>query len=195
MRRIRLAVPDDAEAIAQIYAPAVTDNATSFEIIAPDAAEITRRMSTITERYPWIVADENGIVTGYAYGSTHRARHAYQWSAEVSAYVHADYHRKGIGRALYASLFEMLALQGYRSAFAGLTLPNQASEEFHKSLGFSVIGVFPNIGYKNKQWHDTLWLGRALAPYDSDVPPPRSFADVQRDPAFDAALAAGEKFL
>lgn len=192
--KIRLAVNEDAEAIAAIYAPAVTENATSFEIVAPDAPEIIKRMSAITERYPWLVADENGTVIGYAYGSTHRPRHAYQWSAEVSAYVHRDHRRKGVGRTLYESLFAILAIQGYRSAFAGLTLPNDASEEFHKSLGFSVIGVFHNIGYKNNVWHDTLWLERPLAPYDTDIPPPLTMAEAQRDPAFTAALRRGEQF-
>lgn len=193
--KLRLAVPEDAAAIAAIYAPVVSETATSFEVVPPDAAEMAQRISKISERYPWIVADDNGAVLGYAYGSTHRARYAYQWSAEVSAYVHADHHRKGVGRALYESLFEILALQGYRSAFAGLTLPNQASEEFHKSLGFSVIGVFHNIGYKNNEWHDTLWLERQLAPYDVDIPSPRAMTEVLSDPAFQSALASGEKFL
>jgi phosphinothricin acetyltransferase len=193
--KIRLAVAEDADQIAAIYAPAVLENATSFEIVAPDGAEMLSRMSAIAERYPWLVADDGGTVMGYAYGSTHRARYAYQWSAEVSAYVHRDHHRKGIGRALYESLFAILALQGYRTAFAGLTLPNEASEEFHKSLGFSVVGVFHNIGYKNNIWHDTFWLERQLAPYDTDVPQPMTMADVRRDPAFDAALHRGEEFL
>ncbi|HUQ20185.1 MAG TPA: GNAT family N-acetyltransferase [Gemmatimonadaceae bacterium] len=193
--RIRLAVPEDAEQIAAIYARAVTESATSFEIVPPDAAEMTNRMSAIVERYPWLVADDRGTVMGYAYGSTHRARYAYQWSAEVSAYVHRDHHRKGIGRGLYESLFSILALQGYRTAVAGLTLPNEASEEFHKSLGFSVIGVFHKIGYKNNAWHDTLWLERPLAPYDTDIPQPMTMAHARRDPAFDAALERGEQLL
>lgn len=192
---IRLAVAEDAEQLAGIYAPAVTESATSFEIVAPDGAEMLNRMSAIAERYPWLVADDGGTVMGYAYGSTHRARYAYQWSAEVSAYVHRDHHRKGIGRALYESLFAILALQGYRTAFAGLTLPNEASEEFHKSLGFSVVGVFHNIGYKNNAWHDTLWFERQLAPYETEVRQPMTMADAQREPAFDAAVTRGGKFL
>ena len=88
--RIRLAVPEDAGAIAAIYAPAVTDLSTSFEIVPPDADEMAKRIATISKRYPWIVSDDNGTVTGYAYGSTHRVRHAYQWTAEVSAYVRDD---------------------------------------------------------------------------------------------------------
>jgi phosphinothricin acetyltransferase len=192
--RIRLAVPEDAGAIAAIYAPAVTDNSTSFEVVAPDAVEMAKRIATITQRYPWIVSDDDGIVTGYAYGSMHRARYAYQWSAEVSAYVRDDYQRRGIGQALYTSLFAILALQGYRNAFAGITLPNQASVEFHKAMGFSVIGIFHRIGYKFGEWHDTIWLERALAAY-GEAQPPRPMAQVQSDPAFNKALAAGEKYL
>jgi phosphinothricin acetyltransferase len=192
--RIRLAAPEDAAAIAAIYSPAVTDNSTSFEVVAPDAAEIAKRMATITQRYPWIVCDDNGTVAGYAYGSLHRARYAYQWSAEVSAYVRDDYHRRGIGQALYTSLFAILALQGYRTAFAGITLPNLASVEFHKALGFSVIGIFHRIGYKFGEWHDTIWLERPLGEY-GDAELPRPMSDVQSDPAFKKALAAGEKYL
>ena len=192
--RIRLAVPEDAGAIAAIYAPAVTDLSTSFEIVPPDADEMAKRIATISKRYPWIVSDDNGTVTGYAYGSTHRVRHAYQWTAEVSAYVRDDYHRRGIGQALYTSLFAILALQGYRTALAGITLPNPASVEFHKAMGFSVLGIFHRIGYKFGIWHDTIWLERALAEY-GEAQPPQPMAEVQSDPAFAEALASGEKLL
>ena len=181
-------------AIAAIYAPAVTDNSTSFEVVPPAADDMAWRIATTAERYPWIVCDDNGTVTGYAYGSTHRARHAYQWSAEVSAYVRDDYHRRGIGKALYTSLFEILALQGYRTAFAGITAPNPASVEFHKAMGFSEIGIFHKIGYKFGIWHDTIWLERPLGEY-GEAQPPQPMAEVQSNPAFNGALAAGEKYL
>jgi phosphinothricin acetyltransferase len=155
---------------------------------------MAKRIATISVRYPWIVCDDNGTVAGYAYGSSHRVRHAYQWSAEVSAYVHDHYHRRGIGKALYTSLFEILALQGYRTAFAGITLPKPTSVEFHKAMGFSVIGVFPKIGYKFGIWHDTIWLARPLGEY-GEAQPPQPMAAVQSNSAFSGALAAGEKIL
>ena len=192
--RIRLAAAEDSAAIAAIYAPAVTDNSTSFEVVPPDAAEMAKRIATISQRYPWIVCDDNGTVTGYAYGSMHRARYAYQWSAEVSAYVREDYHRRGIGQALYTSLFAILALQGYRTAFAGITLPNPASVEFHKAMGFSVIGIYHKIGYKFGQWHDTIWLERPLGEY-GEAELPRSMETVRSDPEFEKALIQGEKLL
>src|SRR5829696_4907624 len=116
---IRLAVESDAEAIARIYSPAVTDHATSFELVPPDASEMAERVRKIGAQYPWLVREEDGVVIGYAYASAHRDRRAYQWSVDVCAYVDSTAHRRGTGRALYTSLFRVLVLQGYRNAYAG----------------------------------------------------------------------------
>ena len=129
MMRIRLARPDDGAALSDIYRPAVADRATSFEVDPPDAAEMARRVAVTLEHYPWLVCEDAGQVTGYAYASRHRERAAYQWAVEASAYVRDTVHRKGVGRRLYESLFRVLALQGYQRAFAGITLPNEASVE------------------------------------------------------------------
>lgn len=111
---IRLAEPGDGPALADIYRPAVTDCATSFELDPPDGDEMARRAVRCMERTPWLVYERDGVVIGYAYAGTHRERAAYQWSVEVSAYVHHAAHRQGIGRALYASLFAALVVQGFR---------------------------------------------------------------------------------
>ena len=193
--RIRLALPTDSGAIADIYSPAITDNATSFEATPPDAAEMARRIESLRPLYPWLVCDEDGAVVGYAYGSRHRERAGYQWSVEVSAYVHPAAQRRSIGKALYTSLFSILALQGFRNAYAGITLPNAASEALHKAVGFTTVGVFHNIGYKRGAWQDVVWLERQLDDLVTEPPAPRPLADVVNEPAFYAALAAGETLL
>ena len=85
---------------------------------------------------------------GYAYASKHRERAAYQWSADLSVYIDSDYHRKHIGTVLYTKLLDVLKKQGFHTAFAGVTMPNLKSEEFHLALGFCTLGVFHNVGYK-----------------------------------------------
>lgn len=175
---IRMATPADGERLAAIYAPAVTDRATSFELTAPDAAEMARRVSTLTARTPWLVLEANGKVIGYAYASPHRDRPAYQWSVEVSAYIDTTAHRAGHGRALYGALFAVLTAQGFANAYAGITLPNPASVGFHRAMGFEEIGVYRGIGYKLGRWHDVIWLHRPLAPRLDRAEPPRPLAEV-----------------
>ncbi|CAN5691471.1 GNAT family N-acetyltransferase [soil metagenome] len=188
---IRLAEVRDGPELAEIYRPAVTDNSTSFEVDPPDEDEIARRAAKCMERTPWLVYERDGRVLGYAYAGTHRERAAYQWSVEVSAYVHHDAHRQGIGRALYGSLFAALVVQGFRNAYAGVTLPNAASVALHLSLGFTPVGVYRGIGYKFGAWHDVGWFERALAPRIVDPPLPRPLSECRGDPAFSAALRAG----
>ena len=189
MSSIRLAVPSDAAAVAEVYRPAVTENATSFEMEAPDAAEMSRRMEATLERTPWLVCEMAGRVVGYAYAGRHRERAAYQWSVEVSAYVRADARRAGSARRLYSALFELLTLQEYRNALAGITLPNDASVGFHRALGFEPIGVFERVGYKFGRWHDTLWLARPLARHCTQPPVPVPLAALPRT-RIDALLQA-----
>src|SRR5262245_29101739 len=117
-KRIRSADVDDAQAIRDIYAPFVSENATSFETDPPDVPTMQQRILTLQQQYPWLVFEADKKVLGYAYASRHRERHAYQWCVEVSVYVHASGQRCGIGRALYTSLFEILRRQGYVNAYA-----------------------------------------------------------------------------
>lgn len=156
--RIRSADIADAAAVRAIYAPFITDSSTSFEADVPDLAEMERRIQAYADHYPWLVFERDREVLGYAYGSPHRPRKAYQWSAEVSVYVDAKAHRCGVGRALYTALFELLRKQRYVNAFAGITLPNASSVGLHESMGFVPVGVFKQIGFKFDQWHDVGWM-------------------------------------
>ena len=190
MPTIRLAELLDGPIGAEIYRPAVTARATSFELAAPDGEEMSHRIATSLQRLPWLVAQEGDSVIGYAYASPHRTRAAYQWSVEVSAYVDEGAHGRGVGRALYEALMRVLVVQGYRNAYAGITVPNDASEGFHRGLGFTHVGVFRHVGFKLGRWHDVLWLERPLvSDYDTPPAPPIPLSVLSESPLLAAAIA------
>ena len=159
---LRLATENDAAGIAEIYDPIVRSTPTSFEIDPPGAIEMARRIRETLPAYPWLVCEHLGRIAGYAYAGRHKPRAAYQWAVETSVYIHPDFQRRGIGRALYESLFRILAAQGYFSAYAGATLPNAGSVGLHESCGFQIVGIYRNAGYKHGVWHDVIWWQRAL---------------------------------
>jgi L-amino acid N-acyltransferase YncA len=169
---IRLAGPDDAAAVQEIYAPFVTDSVVSFELTPPSEEEMARRLATTLERTPWLVYEADSRVLGYAYAGWHRQRPAYQWTVEVSAYLREEARRRGIARLLYQKLFDVLVLQGFYNAVAGITLPNEASVSFHTAMGFKPVGVYHGIGYKFGAWHDTAWFERDLRPRDANAEDP-----------------------
>lgn len=160
---IRDATLDDAAALVAIYRPYVEDTAISFELEVPSVCAFAERIAKAQSKWAWLVAERAGQLAGYAYGTEHRAREAYAYSVETSAYVHRDHHRAGIARALYVALLERLEALGFANAYAGTTLPNEASVGLHRHLGFEPIGVFPRVGYKFGQWHDVAWLHRPIA--------------------------------
>lgn len=174
--RIRAATEADAEAIASIYAPYVRDTAISFELTPPSAEEMRKRIIDLTRTHPWLVAEDDGRIAGYAYAGQHNARAAYDWSANVSVYLHPDYHRRGLGAKLYRSLFKVLRAQGYHSLYALITVPNAASVAVHRSLGLSEIGVLREVGFKGGAWHDVLWMGVTLGDRFAPPGPPTPFA-------------------
>jgi len=155
--KIRSATVNDAEKVLSIYSPIVQETAISFELTVPAVDEMRRRIQSALKTHAWLVAEINGELAGYAYGSAHRPRQAYQFSVEVSAYVGAHYHRQGVARALYQALFEALRRQQYHCAFAGIALPNDPSIALHRSMGFARIGVFRDVGFKFDRWHDVDW--------------------------------------
>lgn len=156
--RVRDATAADAAACAAIYAPYVRDTSISFESEPPDEAEIARRIDDYARSHAWLVALKDDVVVGYAYASPHRAREAYRYSAEVSVYLDPSVQGGGVATALYRTLFERLGARGYRRAFAGITLPNEPSERFHRRFGFETVGTFRRVGWKQGQWRDVLWL-------------------------------------
>lgn len=154
---LRVAAPDDAEAIAAIYAPFVRDTVISFETTVPDAAEMARRITSTLETHPWLVAEEDGRIIGYAYASQHRTREAYRFSCDVTVYLAEGARGRRLGSRLYTELFRLLRMQGFRNAFAGIAQPNPASVALHESLGFRHLGTYAKVGFKLGQWHDVGW--------------------------------------
>ena len=175
---IRIARPSDAEAIAAIYAPIVRDTAISFETEPPDAGEMARRIEATLETHPWLTAERDGAVAGYAYASQHRTRAAYRWSVDVTVYVAEQARRAGVGSALYTPLFEILRRQGFRSAFAGITQPNAGSVSLHEALGFTPVGVYRDVGFKLGAWRDVGWWGLALGHAPGQPGEPIPFAQL-----------------
>ncbi len=140
--------------------------------------------------YPWLVCEYNNEIIGYAYGSRHRYRTAYSWSPESTVYISDKFHRLGIARVLYEALFELLKLQGYVNVYAGVSLPNPKSEDFHQALGFYEIGVFKKIGFKHGGWRDTRWFQLHLVQHPDNPLKPKKLPEVQNTPAFNAILEA-----
>jgi L-amino acid N-acyltransferase YncA len=162
----------DAAACAAIYAPYVTDTVISLEERPPSAEEFLDRMQETTKTHPWLVAEDAGEVIGYAYAGSHRSRASYRWATDVAVYVSGAHHRRGIGRALYETLFPLLVAQGLRVACAGVTLPNDASVGLHEALGFRPVGIYRNIGYKHGAWRDVGWWQLELGGADGHPPEP-----------------------
>lgn len=166
---IRDARPDDATALLDIYRPFVTETTVSFELVPPTVVEFEARIASAQTQWAWLVAEVAGELAGYAYASAFRTRAAYRWTVEVSAYVHPAHRGRGVAGALYRRLFEVLIAKGYCNAYAGIALPNDASIGFHRSLGFTAVGVFHRAGWKFGKWHDVSWWEARLR--DEPAPP------------------------
>jgi phosphinothricin acetyltransferase len=165
---IREASVRDAEACAAIYAPYVTGTAVTFEVDPPSPGEMAERIAAALRTHAWMVLEDAGRVVGYAYGGPFKARMAYRWSCEVSVYLESGRRRTGAGRALYGALLARLAERGFRTAVAGMTLPNDASVGLHRAMGFEPVGTYRHIGWKHGRWHDVAWTQRAIG---GDEPP------------------------
>jgi L-amino acid N-acyltransferase YncA len=164
---IRQATVDDAPGILAIYGPVVETSAASFETEVPTASEMAERIEKTTETHQWLVAIEGETILGYAYAGIFRMRAAYAPSTEVSTYVGAAAQGKGVGRALLTQLLADLRARGFANAFAGITLPNEASVRLFESAGFARVGTFFKVGYKFDEWHDVGWWQLDLsAPQD-----------------------------
>lgn len=159
---IREAHVEDAAACAAIYRPHVEGSWVSFELEAPDEAEMARRITDYGASHAWLVAEREGAIAGYAYGSPHRTRAAYASSCDVAIYVSAAFPRSGIGRALYGELLARLKAKGFHAAFAGIAQPNSASVALHEACGFTPVGVYREVGWKMGAWRDVGWWQRVL---------------------------------
>jgi L-amino acid N-acyltransferase YncA len=192
---IRLAIPADCARIATIYAPYVLNTAISFETEPPSEQELRQRIQETLEFLPWLVCTYGDQVVGYAYADRYRTRAAYQWSSWVSVYIDSRMHRSGVGRGLYTSLFKILELQGFYNLFAGITLPNEASVELHRSFGFQQIALERSVGYKLGHWHDVSIWQLPLRECSSTPENVRPVESVAKSGVWLPALSAGLPFL
>ncbi len=176
---IRFATAADAAALLSIYAQYISTPIT-FECELPSVKDFARRIADICQDYPYLVYNEGDRILGYAYAHRHMERAAYQWDAGLSVYLDQSATAKGLGKKLYRALIEILRLQGVRTVYGGVTVPNAKSEALHTSLGFTVIGTYHNTGYKCGQWHDVMWFEKAVAPYDAAPQPFASIWDIDR---------------
>ncbi len=168
---MRFATPDDAQAIQAIYAPFIENTVITFENEVPSSEEMAGRIASIQQMYPWIVAEQEGEVIGYAYASALRSRAAYQWCAELSVYINSDQAGHGYGAQLYDALMQLLRLQGIRVVYGVVAVPNAASERLHQRFGFKQAGLLSRCGYKLGQWIDVAYFEKRLIEDDSHPDP------------------------
>lgn len=166
---IRTASPADAERLAEIYAPYVEKTAITFEYEAPGTEEFAERIVQKLKRYPYLVAEIDGKIVGYAYASPFHERAAYNWSAELSIYVDWDCRGKGIGRRLYEEMERILTAQhilNVNACIASTETPDEYldnnSPEFHAHMGYRLVGKFTRCGYKFGRWYDMIWMEKML---------------------------------
>ena len=176
IRRVRT---QDIPAMLEIYRYFVEQTAVSFEYTLPRREVFGQRVAEHVAEYPWLVWEENGQVLGYAYAGRAFERAAYSWCAEISCYLDASVRGKGIGRALYERIEEILRKQGCRKVFAVVTSANEASVAFHKALGYRQTAVFPKVGFKLGAWYDVIWLEKQLCDYGAPEEFPRVWEEVR----------------
>jgi L-amino acid N-acyltransferase YncA len=162
---IRGASVEDAESTASIYNHFVLTTSISFEEAEVAVAEMAGRIADVhAAGLPWLVAEQDGIIAGYAYATKWRVRHAYRFSVESSVYLAPAQAGRGIGTALYRALLERLREGGYHLAIGGIALPNPASIALHEKLGFEKVAQFREVGFKFDRWTDVGYWQLALAP-------------------------------
>lgn len=161
IRRVRA---EDAVAIAAIYRVFVEETLITFELEAPSAEEIGNRIAKAGDRYPFIVAEDDGEVVGYAYATLFRDRPAYRFAVETSIYLAPQAQGSGLGRRLYATLLDVLTAQGFVHALGVVTIPNAASVGLHRAMGFADYGIYQDIGFKMGEWASVQILQKILCP-------------------------------
>jgi len=191
----RVATVDDADGVRDIYAPYCESSNVSFETAPPTREQMAERIARILAMYPWLVAVSDSHVAGYVYATRFRERAAYRWTVEAAVYIATDQHRRGLGRALYTSLFSILRAQNFSKVVAGVTLPNPASVRLHESIGFKPAGRFDGVGQKNGSWLDVGWWQLKLQPEVSNPPEPQPFSSICNSAVVMAALAEGQRLV
>ena len=178
---LRIATLNDVPEMLAIYTPYVENTTVSFEYTPPSLEEFTRRFTTYTRQFPWLVWEEDGVILGYAYASAPFTRAAYAWCAEPSVYLRPDARGRGIGRRLYNGLEAILKYQGFQLLYALVTGENTASLSFHHALGYRDLAVFPACGFKFGRWLDLNWLQKRLTVVEIPSASPLTWAGICQD--------------
>ena len=170
--KIRMAEEKDAAALLAVYAYYVEQTAVTFEYKVPSTEEFTRRMRSVKEKYPYLMAEEDGEVCGYAYVSAFKDRAAYDWAVETTVYVDWQKRSFGVGRRLYETLEEILKLQN---------IINPDSISFHERMGYKTAGHFTKCGYKQGRWYDMVWMEKMLGVHPLKPEPVVRADEIDRD--------------
>ena len=184
--KIRIATEQDAEELLEIYAPYVENTAITFEYTVPTVQEFTQRIRHVLEKYPYLVAEREGKIAGYAYAGTFKERAAYDWSVETTVYVREDQKKTGVGRELYEMLEKLLALQNIQNlnaCIAYLEVEDQYlthnSVQFHEHLGYRLVGEFYKCGYKSGRWYNMVWMEKHIGGHEDRPQAVKSFNDIR----------------
>ena len=182
---IRIAEPEDAEALLAVYAPYVEETAITFEYSVPSVEEFRERIRNTLQQYPYLVAEDETGILGYAYAGRFQTRAAYDWAVETSIYIRMDQKRRGLGRILYDALEEGLKEQGILNVNACIACTDQEDEHltndsiyFHKHLGYRLVGKFYQCGYKFHRWYDMVWMERMIGEHKENQEPIRLFPEI-----------------
>lgn len=183
--RIRVAKEQDAKEILNIYAPYVEQTAITFEYEIPSLRDFKERIHHTLQKYPYLVAEMEGEILGYAYVSAFHARAAYDWCVETSIYVKMDKKRMGIGVSLYCALELILKEQGILNLNACIATPREEDEHltmdsvrFHERMGYRMVGEFDQCGYKFNRWYNMVWMEKQIGEHLEHQPRVKRFDEV-----------------
>ena len=184
--QLRVAAPEDVAALVDIYAPYVRETAITFEYDVPSVAEFAARIAHTLESFPYLVAENDGEIVGYAYAGAFHPRAAYQWCVEMSVYVKRDVRRMGVGRKLYDAMEAILKLQRLTNVEACIAVPSAPdahltmdSVRFHEKMGYRMVGAFHQCGYKFDTWYDMVWMEKHIGAHVRNQPPILRFDQVR----------------
>ncbi|MEG2315163.1 MAG: N-acetyltransferase family protein [Clostridia bacterium] len=192
---LRIATPQDAKALLAIYAPYVEHTAITFEYEVPTVEEFADRIRCIQTKYPYLIAEKDGEILGYAYASDFHKRAAYAWAVETTLYVDQNKKGCGIGRRLYDALEKLLAHQNILNLNACIAYPaqedaylTQHSVHFHQHLGYSLVGEFHQCGYKFNRWYNMVWMEKHIGVHQEHQPAVKAFDEIKNDGCLLSAL-------
>ena len=183
--KVRVATEKDAEELLQIYRPYVEGTVITFEYAVPSVEEFRHRIAHTLEKYPYLVAEEDGRIVGYAYAGAFKERAAYDWAVETTIYLAQGSHKKGIGRKLYDALEDALRMQHILNLNACIGYPEVEDEyltknsaDFHAHLGYRLVGEFKQCGYKFGRWYNMVWMEKMIGEHGEKPEPVIPFPEV-----------------